>query len=125
MNPRDANSQDVIIRLNGFGYEGWVFYCPGCDHIHHYITKYTGEPVDSKELPESHRPLWVWNGDKVKPTFRESLLYPEIYQNNGNGNKIGRCHLFVTDGVIQFCSDSTHALAGKNVPLSRDNYLFK
>jgi hypothetical protein len=28
-----------------------------------------------------------------------------------------RCHSFVTDGRIQFLSDSTHALAGQTVDL--------
>jgi hypothetical protein len=27
------------------------------------------------------------------------------------------CHFFVTDGEIEFCGDSTHALSGKNVQL--------
>jgi hypothetical protein len=27
------------------------------------------------------------------------------------------CHFFVTDGEIEFCGDSTHALSGKKVQL--------
>ena len=28
-----------------------------------------------------------------------------------------RCHLFVKNGQIEYCSDSTHSLAGKTVPM--------
>jgi hypothetical protein len=28
-----------------------------------------------------------------------------------------RCHLFMTDGQLQFLADSEHALAGKTVPM--------
>jgi hypothetical protein len=47
---------------------------------------------------------WTFNGDLVKPSFRASLSVPG-------------CHSFVTNGMIQFLPDSTHALAGQTVPM--------
>ena len=71
----------------------WVFDCPGCHYSH---------PFDKR---------WTFNGDVEKPTFSPSLL---VY---GSPPHTPRCHSFVRNGEIQFLSDSTHALAGKTVPL--------
>lgn len=71
----------------------YVFHCPGCGYGHPY-----------------HVPRWNWNGSMDKPTFTPSLLV------NGHMPE-HRCHCFVTDGRIQFCGDSHHALAGQTVDL--------
>lgn len=56
--------------------------------------------------------IWSFNGDMERPTFSPSLLvWP-----TGDGYQ-KRCHLFLTDGQLQFCGDSDHALAGQTVPL--------
>lgn len=80
---------------------GFSFWCPGCEEPHGY---YTVGPQ-----------AWTFNGNLDKPSFSPSLLlecpkHPDPKQR--------RCHLFLTDGVIHYCSDSTHALAGKSVPLT-------
>ena len=62
--------------------------------------------------------MWAWNGDMERPTFTPSLLvnknHPEV-----------TCHLFLTDGMIQYCGDSHHALKGQTIPLPElpDKYL--
>lgn len=82
-----------------------VFWCPGCNDPHIFYL-----------------PRWQYNGDPDCPTFTPSLL-----------NRTGRavdpthepapddppeiCHLFLTDGKLHYCSDSTHALAGQVVDL--------
>jgi hypothetical protein len=62
---------------------------------------------------------WQFNGNMEKPSFTPSLLNTGNYYNEKTGqNDIEcRCHLFVTDGKIQYCSDCTHELAGQTVEL--------
>jgi len=75
----------------------YVFYCSGCEGAHQYWTKkLNGNPV------------WKFNGDVEKPTFTPSLL---------NTRPGMRCHLFVTDGKIIYCSDCDHPLAGQTVDM--------
>lgn len=76
-----------------------VLYCPGCESPHTLIVKGAG--------------AWQWNGNIERPTLHPSLL--------SNGDRFNpqmpRCHSFVTDGRIQFLSDSDHKLAGQTVDL--------
>jgi len=57
-------------------------------------------------LPDS----WQFNGDLENPTFS-----PSFKHSWGSLNKV--CHYILTAGQLNYCSDSTHALAGKTVPL--------
>lgn len=72
------------------------FYCPGCEFCH--SIKFGAGPG----------PRWTWNGDANRPTFSPSIRAV-------TGKKV--CHFFVTDGVIQYLSDSTHHLAGITTPM--------
>lgn len=69
----------------------YMFWCPGCRENHAYT-----------------KGRWEFNGDYVKPTFSPSLLYPD---------RRVRCHLFVTDGRIQYLSDCGHELAGQTIEM--------
>ncbi len=87
-----------------------TFHCPGCGHSHVYITSWrTGA--------SRQEPVWEFNGNLESPTFKPSLLY------NGNPDPkfqnpaVPRCHLYVTNGQIQYLSDCSHALAGKTIPM--------
>lgn len=74
-----------------------------------------------------HGPRWTWDGPPERPTFRPSIrvvyehwVPPFIYGEPppaAQTKVIETCHSFITDGKIEFLSDSTHALAGKTVPL--------
>jgi hypothetical protein len=75
-----------------------VFWCPGCQD-HHFLNISGGEPV------------WTWNGSYIKPTFNPSLRV----RYGSHGSKV--CHLFLTEGRIQFLSDCTHGLRGKTVKM--------
>ena len=80
---------------------GYMFWCPGCKATHAYAIKVyraTGNPV------------WTFNGNVERPTFTPSLLY-ETKRESGEH----RCHIFMTDGRIQFLADCTHELAGQTV----------
>lgn len=97
------------IRASKPGEDGTIrysFFCPACKYPHSYLV---GGP------PNTH-PRWSFNGDMERPTFGPSLL---MYSNKpGTGERLVDCHLFLTDGVIQFCGDNPHELNGKHVPLA-------
>jgi len=78
----------------------FVFHCPGCGYDHPFHTG--GDPAT--------RPQWDWNGSLERPTFTPSLV---VFKDN----PVARCHLFMTDGNIQFLDDCFHNLAGKTVPV--------
>lgn len=108
-----ANNADRLLErtVTEGGQESYWFWCPGCEIHHRFVTKAgTGEG-------EAGQPVWGFNADRV--TFRPSLLCngtakpADLYPNT----TAHRCHLFVTQGEIQFLADCTHALAGKTVPL--------
>ncbi len=80
-------------------------WCPACEMLH---------PIAVDRLNASGM-RWTWNGDMVRPTFS-----PSIDRRRGPFPATGaivRCHYFITLGRIEFCSDCTHALAGKVVDL--------
>ena len=79
----------AVIKVSG---DRWLFFCPGCVCAHF---------VDAR---------WTVSGGEEEPTISPSVLvYPSLGQ--------PRCHSFVVAGFIRFLGDSTHALAGKTVPL--------
>jgi len=67
---------------------GFLHWCPGCDEAH------------IVEVPR-----WTWNGDEERPTVTPSVNMP------------GRCHYVLTGGVIRFCGDCSHGMAGKVVEM--------
>lgn len=76
--------------------QGYIFYCPGCEQDHMFVTK--------DEKP----PVWAFNGNMVRPTFNPSLLL----RREGH-----TCHLFVRDGRIEYLPDCTHELKSKVVSM--------
>lgn len=103
------------------GGEGTLsFFCPGCKDVH--IIGVDG----------TYHANWDWNQDVEKPTFRPSILVrtghyePRHKQGDvcwcdvprtGDGYRCLVCHSFVTEGRIEFLSDSTHELSGQTVPI--------
>ena len=95
----------------------YYHWCPACLEMH--------------QLPDS----WTFNGDLSKPTFQPSFKHTGLMRNkDANGKWIGEgrdawlydaegkpipevCHYILTDGILNFCGDCTHAFAGKSVPL--------
>ena len=68
---------------------GWAHWCPACEQQH--------------PLPDS----WRFSGDVNKPTFTPSFKQNFIL--NKQGKVIDAiCHYIITDGKIQFCTDSWH-----------------
>ena len=62
--------------------------------------------------PEVENPLWTWNGDFERPTIEGSIKVT-----GGPEGARTVCHSVVTDGVINFCPDCTHAMRGRAVRL--------
>ena len=93
---------------------GYSHWCPGYEESH--ILPHDG---------------WAFNGDLNKPTFSPSFKHGGVlrvfengewtgeWKRDGAGQPIERvCHYILTDGILNFCGDSTHALANDKVPLS-------
>ncbi len=92
-----------------------AFHCPGCADTHVMSVADSGRENDN-------RPRWTWNGSLDRPTLQPSLLVrtgaavdPTIVWEEGDPPLV--CHSFITDGRIQFLTDSTHALAGQTVDI--------
>lgn len=83
------DSQDKTVQIA-------YFYCPACKKEHPYHTKGPS--------------AWEWNGEVEKPTFSPSLLV------DGHDPE-KRCHLFLRNGVIEYCGDCHHEMKGQSVPL--------
>ncbi len=85
---------------------GYRFECPGCGEPHVVPTK-------------PSKLAWDFNDNMESPTFSPSILvHPHgTLNDDGTITQTHRCHSFVRDGRIEFCSDSTHALAGQTVDL--------
>lgn len=76
------------------GVSHFLIWCPGCQEPHAYAT--------------SGSCSWSFNGNLERPTFTPSLLH--------HGNP--RCHLNLTDGMIQFHGDCEHALKNTVQPMA-------
>lgn len=77
----------------------YLFWCLGCKTVHPYTTN------------NSNGPSWTFNGDMEKPTFMPSLKVLD-----GHGGS--KCHLFVVEGKINYCSDCQHNMAGQqDIPM--------
>ncbi len=104
------------------GHCDFTFWCPGCKCGHGIWTT----------KRNSISSIWSFNGDMEKPTFAPSLLItqetwtpPVTPENIEQWRKqpwtqtktSSVCHSFIRNGMIEFLSDCTHALAGKTVPM--------
>lgn len=90
----------------------YSFLCPGCGN-HHVINTIT---------PRANGAIWHFNGDISKPTFHPSVDYKTgvyVDPNWKDHNHLGseRCHFIIKDGMISFCSDSSHGYKGHTMPL--------
>lgn len=85
-----------------------LHWCPGCKEPHSIRV-------------EGEGPKWEFNGNFDRPTFKPSVLNFTTYDDEGEplpaGQRRTLCHYFITDGKIQFCGDSPHALSGQTVDL--------
>jgi hypothetical protein len=95
---------------NQFTSEGFWHWCPGCKMTHAIYTAHHQHPGGPDQ---SRKPTWSFNGDDHAPTFGPSVRHDWGMINE----KPKLCHYFIRNGLIEFCGDSTHELAGKTVAL--------
>lgn len=92
---------------------GYHHYCPGCESNHGIWT----------EARNSRGATWSFDGNMESPTFSPSIKVTYNGADAGQTDEDGFksppevCHYFIRNGMIEFCGDSTHSLAGKTVPL--------
>jgi len=99
---------------------GYGHWCPACEWLH--IIHVQPKRWDGEQFVDTDGPRWQFDGNFEAPTFRPSV---RITYNGADADQVrdGRrapaacCHYVIVGGVIDFCSDSTHALAGQKVPL--------
>lgn len=92
---------------------GYAWFCRACNQ---------GHPLPSG---------WTFNGDLEKPTFSPSFRHAGKkttrnergewtgdWVRDADGNPVDEvCHYILTDGIVNYCSDCTHDMAGQSVPL--------
>jgi len=76
----------------------WVFHCPACKG-EHVVRVCDGG--------------WDLLGDAEKPTLNPSVLVTTPFVDRPTH----RCHSFIRNGKIAYCSDSTHKFAGQTVEM--------
>ena len=91
---------------------GYSYWCQGCESHH---TVRTQSSVGGS--------VWGFNDNLERPTFNPSVLVRYEAVPNADPVQFPEwlneriCHTFITDGMVQFLSDCTHALAGQTLPL--------
>lgn len=87
----------------------YQFYCPGCKTLHSYIvTSWT-------DLNNNPHNGWTFDGNLQLPSFTPSLLL--YYTHPFTNQRISICHVVLTHGILNFCTDCEHELKGQSVPL--------
>ena len=89
------NSKIVIKRDKTY----LLHICEGCDEEH--------------LIPMGGKNPWSFNKDFIKPT-----LSPSVKHTMERDGVIRICHYFIRNGMIEYCGDSQHKLAGKTVALT-------
>lgn len=90
----------------------YFHWCPACEEMH--------------QLPDS----WSFDGNLEFPTFTPSFKHSGVKTINVNGEWTGEwerdengkpvpfiCHYVLTNGILNFCADCTHSMAGTSTPL--------
>ena len=76
-------------------------WCPACDTYHDICTS----------QPTSRITYCIYDGEHESPTFS-----PAVRVRHGEHLV---CHYFLSEGILHFCEDSDHSLAGVSVELSK------
>ncbi len=106
-------------KLNALAGGSYLHICPGCDMTHIIHTE-TANPYTGAK--------WEFNRNPEAPTFSPSILirysHPKGHTNENpapigwQGEYVNTiCHYFIRNGMIEYCSDSTHEFAGRTVEL--------
>lgn len=92
----------------GYTNGGYGHWCPACEEMHAFA-------VDG---PQSNGARWTFDGNVDLPTFNPSMNIRWGRQADPRCDVDGgACHYHLHAGVLKYCADSTHAMAGLEVPL--------
>lgn len=86
-------------------YDALMLWCPGCAMAGSGLLMIPVSDTKGK------RPQWTWNGSLELPSLSPSIRT----RTTMNGSFI--CHSFLTNGIWDFLTDSTHPLSGRKVPV--------
>lgn len=77
------------------------------------------KPCGHHNIPKVGKPgaNWTFNGDFTNPSFTPSMNETRTLTNDDDSKTVYRCHFVLTNGVMNYCSDCTHNLAGQSIPL--------
>jgi hypothetical protein len=94
----------------------YQIFCPGCKTTHEINTQ-------RKNLSGAQ---WSLSGDLNSPSFSPSINirsgnYVAGYEQEVFEDHSSICHFFITNGMIQYCGDSTHEFSGKTITLPEIN----
>lgn len=90
---------------------GHRIFCPACRCTHLF---------NAPNQPNSGGHKWTFDGNLEAPSFSPSMnatSNPKDHPGHNQDLPTTRCHFFVRAGSIDYCTDSTHHLAGKTVAL--------
>lgn len=87
----------------------YLHWCPGCKSRH----------IINTDKPNDVGAIWVFDGDVENPTFTPSVHIHAPGYKSGDSYMPRRtvCHYILSAGILNFCSDSGHTLAGEVIPL--------
>lgn len=95
--------------LDGNGGRMLFWYCYGCDEAHAVTLDY---PMSGPNTGP-----WRWDGNVEAPTFAPSVNVRPAGRDPQRPQDRGRCHQVITSGMVSFCADTQHALAGQTIPM--------
>lgn len=109
-----------VAYVNGnVNYIWW--YCAGCKTRHSIpINRTDGHNwefngnMDKPSVTPSVLNRW---GKDADPAWEEPIQEPNEATIDPDFTWSGRCHIFITNGLVQFLSDCTHKLAGQTLEL--------
>lgn len=96
-------AKTLLVKEYEGGHRHIHFWCPACRGTH-FFSCWDNNSVGKDA---AGRPVWSFDENLDCPTFNPSLRYL-------SGT---RCHLFLHAGVIEYCGDCPHGMAGQKVPL--------
>lgn len=67
-------------------------------------------------IPVEGPKAWQWNGSLDSPTITPSVKVDWYFGEEPNKQTFC-CHCTIADGLVSFCADCTHELAGQTVPM--------
>lgn len=74
---------------------GYLHWCPACLEMH--------------ILPDHG---WTFDGNLERPTFQ-----PSFKHESGLEGARWICHYVLTSGILNYCTDCSHGMAGRSVPM--------